>query len=251
MLAAAVLALTASGCEVEVDVGLDVAPDGSGTVQVDVALDPEAAGRVDLADQLRVDDLEQAGWTVAGPQRRDDGSTVVTASKAFATPDVAGEVLDEVSGTAGPFRDFEVTRRSSFLTTTYSFDGVADLGAGIDGFSDDELRAALEGSGFGLEGPALEPVIGAPVADTFAFKVRAGLPGGVEATAPGMVTSDGAVWRPVVGEEVNLAASSRLLHTERLIWLGIAAVAALALVVVLARNRRWLGRHEADGDARG
>lgn len=230
--------------------GLEVARDGSGTVQVDVALDAEAAGRVDLADQLRVDDLERAGWTVAGPQRTDDGATVVSASKPFATPDAAGEVLAEVSGVEGPFRAFEVTRQSSFLTTTYAFEGRADLSAGIDGFSDDELRAALEGSGFGLDGPALESVLGAPVADTFAFEVRAELPGDLEAMAPGLVTPDGAVWRPGVGEEVNLAASSRLLHTERLVWLGIAAITALALVVVLARNRRRHRRSDADGDAR-
>ncbi len=238
VLTTAVLAVVASGCEVALDVVLDLARDGSGQVQVDVALDAEAAGRVDLADQLRVDDLERAGWTVAGPQRTDDGSTVVSAVKAFATPEGAVDVLEEVSGADGPLRDFEVARQSSLLTTTYAFDGLIDLRAGIEGFSDDELRQALEGSGFSLAGAELEEAIGDEVADVFHFEVRTQLPGEIEAAAPGLVTSEGAVWRPAVGEQVALSATSRLLHTERLVWLATAAASALALVVLLVRSRR-------------
>lgn len=236
--ASSVLALVASGCEVAVDVGLDLARDGSGEVQVAVVLDPEAAGRVDLADQVRVDDLERAGWTVAGPQRSDDGSTVVSAVKPFADLEGAVEVLEEVSGPGGALRDFELARQSSFFTTTFTFQGLVDLGAGIEAFSDDELRQALEGSGFSLNGAELEQAIGGGVADTFRFEVRTELPGDVETTSPGLVTPDGAVWRPVVGEQVALSATSRLLHAERLVWLVIAAVSALALVVLLVRNRR-------------
>lgn len=211
-------------------------------VQVDVTLDAEAAGRVDLADQLRVDDLERAGWTVAGPQRTDDGSTVVSATKPFATPQAADEVLEEVSGAGGPLRDFDVTRRSSFLTTTYAFEGQVDLSAGIEGFSDDEIRTALEGSGFSLAGAELEEAIGGAVADTFLFEVSTLLPGDTDAVAPGAVTPEGAVWRPGVGEQVTLRATSSLLHAERLIWLAVSGTSALALVVVLAarhlRHRR-------------
>ncbi len=240
------LAVVASGCDVAVDVGLDVARDGSGQVQVDVALDAEAAGQVDLADQLRVDDLERAGWTVAGPQRTDDGSTVVTATKAFTTPEGAVAVLEEVSGADGPLRDFKVERRSSFLTTTYAFDGLVDLSTGIEGFSDDELRQALEGSGFSLAGAELEEAIGDEVADVFRFEVRTQLPGDLEASAPGRVGSDGAVWRPAVGEQVTLSATAQLLHTERLILLAAAAASALALVVLLIRRRRRRPRPEVE-----
>ncbi len=221
-----------------VDVGFDVARDGSGEVQVAVTLDAEASGRVDLADQLRVDDLQRAGWTVAGPQRTDDGSTVVTATKSFATPEAAAEVLEEVSGPDGPLRDFEVARRSSFLSTTYAFDGLVDLSAGIEGFSDDELRVALQGSGFSLAGAELEEAIGGEVADTFRFEVHTQLPGALSAPPPGLVTADGAVWRPAVGDSVPVSATSKLLHTERLVWLALAAASALAAAVVLARNRQ-------------
>ncbi len=232
------LAVATTACEVAVDVGLDVAAEGSGTVQVQVALDPEAAGRVDLIDQLRTDDLERAGWTVAGPQRRDDGATVVTATKGFASPAAAAEVLQEVSGAGGPLRDFELSRRSSFLSTAFAFDGLADLSAGVEGFTDEELRRALEGSGFSLAGADLEEVLGAPVEDTFRFEVRAALPGEVQVAPPGTEHDDGARWRPVIGEQVALSATSRLLHTERLAWLATAGLWALGLVVILARNRR-------------
>ncbi len=238
VVALAALALATSACEVAVDVGVDVAPDGSGTVQVEVAFDPEAAGRIELVDQLRTDDLERTGWMVAGPQRTDDGATVVTATKAFARSDDADEVLQEVSGAQGPLREFTLERRSSFLSTTFTFDGLVDLSAGVEGFGDEELRQALEGSGFSLERVDLEKAIGAGLEETFRFEVHTYLPGALRAGAPGIETADAVVWRPAVGEQVALSATSRLWHTERIIWLAIAALCALALVVVLVRNRR-------------
>lgn len=231
VLVALLVLLLGTGCEIDVGVGLDVAEDGSGQVEVAVTLDADAASRVaDLAGQLRVDDLVAAGWTVEGPRSEPGGGVVITASKPFARLDDAEGVLEEISGLDGPFRDFNLRREPSFLTTTYRFDGVVDLRDGIEGFSDEGLRQRLEGSGFGLGTAEIEELTGAPVGETFNFEVRARLPGTSDA--------DAEVWTPVVGERTALTASSQLVHGLRLASLLVGAVAALGLVAVLAARRR-------------
>ena len=85
LLLAAVL-LTAAGCRVEVTVGVDVEPDGSGEVRVEVVVDRDVTDRIDLATGLRTEDLARAGWVVAGPTPIDNGRTKVTATKEFDGP---------------------------------------------------------------------------------------------------------------------------------------------------------------------
>ncbi|MBA3955844.1 MAG: hypothetical protein H0X58_04185, partial [Acidimicrobiia bacterium] len=68
--------MVVGGCEMQVDLGVDVERDGSGRVAVAVDLDAEAADRLpDLGDQLRLDDLEAAGWEIVGPTATASGST--------------------------------------------------------------------------------------------------------------------------------------------------------------------------------
>ncbi len=219
-------------------VGLDVARDGSGQVRVVTTFDPEAAGRItDLTAQLMVDDLRAAGWAIDGPERGDDGSTAITASKPFANPEEAGDVLEEVGGSEGPFHDLEVTRRTSFLTTSYTFNGAVDLRAGVEAFSDEELRRRLEGSGFGLGTAELEQATGAPVAETFGLEVRADLPGSISTGDAAEDDHGVAVWRPSLGQETRFAATSSAFNLERLAWLVAALVAALAALAALLTNR--------------
>ncbi|CAN5164198.1 hypothetical protein BH24ACT1_BH24ACT1_10400 [soil metagenome] len=240
LLAAASLAVVvASGCEMKVDVGIDVGRDGSGEVAVAVDLDEEAANRLpDLAAQLRLDDLAAAGWDVEGPTATTGGSTLIVATKTFATPEDATQVLRDVSGPSGPLRGFEVVRRSSFLSTDYTFTGVVDLSAGVEGFVDEELRRSLEGSDLSLARADLEELTGAPLEETFRFQVRATLPGSLTVAGTGTEEGDTALWRPVVGERLTLAATSEAFHRQRLAWLGVSSAAMLALIVVLVGSRR-------------
>ena len=240
MIAALTLAVVvAGGCEMQVDVGVDVERDGSGRVAVAVDLDAEAADRLpDLRAQLRLDDLEAAGWEVEGPTATAGGTTVISATRTFATPEEATRVLQDVSGAGGPFQGLEVARRSSFLTTAYTFTGAVDLGAGVEGFADEELRSRLEGSGFSLGTADLEQAIGAPVEETFFFEVRATLPGSLTVEGAGVEDGDSAVWNPVVGERVTLAASSEALHGQRVAWLALCGAASLAMVVVVVFRLR-------------
>lgn len=240
--------LLAGGCRMDAEVALDVEPDGSGEVEVAVILDEEAVRAVgDVAAQLRLDDLAGAGWAVEGPERQTDGSTLIAASKPFTTPEQAVDVLGEVAGSGGPIGDLRLERRQSFLSTKFEFSGQFDLTAGIDAFSDDELRQRLEGSGFGLGSVELEQATGAAVDETFGIEFRAELPGGPSAgeaaTGAPEVTEAAVVWRPEIGEVTTLAATSRMVHTERLVWLGLALASALSVVAILVR--RALRRHRS------
>jgi len=242
VVAAFLAALVAGGCEMQVDLGVDVERNGSGRVAVAVDLDAEAADRLpDLGDQLRLDDLEAAGWEIEGPTATAGGSTVLSATRAFATPEEATRVLRDVGGAGGPFQGLEVARQSSFLTTDYTFTGAVDLAAGVEAFADDELRRLFEGSGFSLGTADLEQAIGAPVDETFFFEVRATLPGSITVEGTGVEDGAGAVWNPVVGERLILAASSETLHRQRVAWLALSSAAFLAIVVVVVvgcRRRR-------------
>ena len=83
----AVLMVILAGCQVVVDVDLDVLEDGSGTVTAQVTLDREATAAFgDVGEQLRIDDLERAGWSLT-VEEIDFGSTQVTASKQVARPE--------------------------------------------------------------------------------------------------------------------------------------------------------------------
>ncbi|MBW3646090.1 MAG: hypothetical protein KY441_11385, partial [Actinobacteria bacterium] len=142
----AVVVLVAGGCRIQVHVGVDVDGDGSGAVRVAVTFDEEALRRVDdLSEQLVVDDLEAAGWTVEQPTEGPDGTTVVAAEKPFATTAELGQVVEELGGAGGPFRNFTVERQTGVLTSTYTLEGEVDLTAGVEGFGDEDLRQRLQG----------------------------------------------------------------------------------------------------------
>jgi len=234
-----------TGCQLEVRVGLDVEPDGSGVVRVAGVLDEAAASRVpDLRDQLEVDDLVEAGWTITGPALEADGRTWIRASKPFAAPEDAGPVLDEISGSGGPFRDFAVRRTPSLLRDEWNVDGIVDLTAGLAGFSDDALRERLDGTNVGRSDDEIAAEAGRSLDEVITFVVAVTVPGELTSNAPAGRT-DVAEWRPVFGEQLALAASGTSLNTVTALWLALGLAAAVALVVLLAvryrRHRRSPG----------
>jgi hypothetical protein len=252
----AVVVALAAGCEVGTEVAVEVAEDGSGRVSVAVSLDPDATARVPgLAAELRVEDLETAGWDVTGPAVEDDGLTWIRASKAFTTPEQAATVLAEVAGTDGPFRDFAVTRDRAVARTTYAVSGTVDLAGGLESFADEQLAAVLGGTPLGESVADIEARAGAPLEDVFTFALAVDLPG--EVTSSNATEREGTslVWRPRLGdaEALDLLARSEERRTGTLVLIGVAVVAALAAVgvgvvapLVGWRRRRHLrprGRH--------
>jgi FMN phosphatase YigB (HAD superfamily) len=236
-LVALVLLLTA--CQVDVRVGLVLEDDGTGDVTVGVGLDDEALERVpDLVDQLRTEDLEEAGWSVTGPEQEPDGLTWIRASKPFANPDQAAEILEEVAGPDGPFQDTEVSRSSSFGRTTFTVEGTADFSGGLAAFSDAQLVELL-GDGFGGNLAEIEAETGAPAAEQVNVSFVAEVPG----ESPEVVELD-----PTSGEPQPIDVSTTSTRTDALILGGLAVIALLAAIALAVRavaRRRSVGD---DGD---
>ena len=237
------LAWAAAACQVTIAAGVDVGRDGSGRVTAALGLDADAVKEVgDLATELRVDDLRQAGWQVEGPRREDDGLTWVRAAKPFADAEQAATVVAELNGPDGPFRDFRITRTRSLTRSRTTFTGTLDLARGLGGLSDPELSAALGDVDLGLDLDGLRRRFGDDLAKAVKVEVVAGLPGKVTTNAP---TRDGdrARWTPEVGQTVALEASSEALRIDPRIPIGAgAAVVVLGATVFVALRRQGVSR---------
>jgi len=209
----ALLALILSSCEVALDVDINVESRGSGTVQVTVTLDEEAAERVpNLEAELRTADLARAGWTIDGPDL-EDNNVIITARKRF--------------------------------DSAVQLQGVVDLRDGEQLFGDDELLELLDGNVFAepledlLDGVSLDTAV--PV------RVSANLPGEGEGTS-----ASEAVWSPRFDDEdatqVSLTTVEDQFLARLLRWVGVAAGALFGLSVVLGLAGWYL---ESRAKARG
>ena len=216
-------------------VGVDTHANGSGVVRAGVGLDADALRQIpDLAQQLRVDDLKRAGWTVVGPRKESDSRTWVRASKGFADAAGARRTVAELNGPNGPFKDFRLSRSHRFLRTKTSFAGTVDL-SGAGAFADQRLIQQLGASG--VDAKTLQQQADVLVNQTFRVEVVAHLPGSISSNAPTAV-SGGVVWHPKVGEHVRLTATSTAWNLRPVIFGAIAVLAALAAAVVWRRGRR-------------
>jgi hypothetical protein len=222
---ACVLALV--GCQVKVQVDTKVNPDGSGTVTVAVGLDADALSQVgDLKSQLRVSDLQAAGWTVTGPTRAADGYTWVRAAKPFADAAQATQVMAEVNGADGAFRDWTVSRSSSAWSTSWKVTGTVDLSKGMQTFSDPKLDQALGAHGYDDLITQIEKREGKPVSDMVDVQVSVELPGAARTYTPSLADHG----------PTTVAVS----HTQVNKGLGLVVViGGLALVVLAAVLVRW------------
>jgi hypothetical protein len=209
--------VAAGGCQVTLTAGVDAERDGGGWVRAGLGLDEEALRQLgDPVKELRLDDLRQAGWDVSGPRREGDGLTWIRASKRFATPEEGSRVMAELSGPAGPFRDFRVERSRSFFKTRTLFTGLVDLSKGLAGLNDPALQEKLGDANLGLD-PA-------QLADRVRVRVEARLPGGAHA------------WEPALGQEVPLRASSEAWNLVPLVP-GVACLLFAAAAAVLVKRR--------------
>jgi len=236
VLAAAALALlVCSACQVTIAVGVDARQNGSGVVRAGVGLDDDAVRQIpDLAHQLRVDDLKRAGWTVVGPRKESDNRTWVRASKPFSTSAGAAKSIGELNGPNGPFKNFRLASKHSFLRTKTSFAGTVDR-VGAQGLADPKLQQQLGGSG--VDPKVLEQQLNQVIDRSVRTEVVAQLPGSISSNAPTAV-SGGVVWHPKAGEQARLVASSTAWNLRPIIFGAVAIVLAIAAVIVWRRSRR-------------
>lgn len=231
--------LALAGCEVRTELNVTVEEDGSGQLEVAVALDEDAVSRrPGLLEGLDLSDLTDTGWEITGPAEEADDLTWIRARHDFGTPEELGILVEEVAGEDGPFRDFRLTLEDEFAERRYRFSGTVDFTAGAGALAQDpELAEALDAEPVEL----LEQRLGAAIDDMVDVQVAVRMPGSVDSNALTQA-SNGAVWRPSVVERevVELRATSTVSRSERLVWAGVAAVAAFALVLyVLIRAAAW------------
>lgn len=172
------LAALVSACQVDADVVVQMAEDGSGVVSVAVTLDPEAAARVpDLAEELQVDDLEAAGWQIEGPSTVEGGGVRLTATKPFATPEEGEAVLAELAGPDGVVQDIELARTHEFARTSYSFEAVVDPALGLAALADPALVELVGGQGFGGQLELIAADTGRPADEQVSLSLAVQIPG--------------------------------------------------------------------------
>ncbi|MEZ5171722.1 MAG: hypothetical protein R3A49_13410 [Acidimicrobiia bacterium] len=229
------LALLLGACRVDAVVSVEMSDDGSGTVRVAVALDADAVAAAEsgggtLEDRFRLADLTDAGWSVGGWERSDDGSARIEIAHAFGTPGEAGELVESLNGDVGPVPELTLERSESLLETTFTADGVVDLAGVTAGVTaDEELTAALEAAG--ADAAAVDLSLSAAAQQNLAVALEVEFPDGsteVVAAEP--------------GERVELSGSASVPDSERITLLIVAAgLVGLAVVVVVVG--RGLDRH--------
>jgi hypothetical protein len=225
LLALALVALV--GCQMDVAIEVDVADDGSGAVLVAVGLDDQALAEAgDLGQLLRTDDLVAAGWAVTGPEREGD-RTWVRATKPFADPDQAAQVLAEVTGPGGALQGFALEVDDGLLGTSYELTGVVDLTGGPATFSDPDLAAALDGDPFGGLLDDVAEAQGRPATELVDLTLTVDLPG----AEPVVLQPSFADAEPT---EVDVSSSTGGLFQPWLLAIGVAVLLALVLAAVLA-----------------
>jgi hypothetical protein len=235
--------LWATACQVDATTTVTVAEDGSGTVVVEVVLDRQAFLRVDdITRQLRVDDLEEAGWQITGPEPTSDRGRRVVAQKGFDDPDDAAAILAEVTGPDGPLADARVERSKQFGRIEQGFEATLDLSGGIEAFSDPDLASLLNDLPIGQDVAALEEELGAPLADLTSFAVVVDLPAGDESSAGDPAVEERGErrvfrWEGSLGDRpVDLRAQTSEVNWTAIGLAALAVVTGLALMVLLLRR---------------
>ncbi|MCA1683955.1 MAG: hypothetical protein LC708_02345 [Actinobacteria bacterium] len=233
ILLALFVVLAGGACQVRVTGGIDVDPDGGGTVRAGLGLDAEALAIVgDVGAALRVDDLRQAGWKIDGPSKEDDGLTWVRVSRPVSDTEEAATALAQLSGPEGPLRDLKITSSRTLLRNRTSLSGAVDLSGGLSGLADADLISKIGGAvPLDLEG--LRKEFGPDLDRVVQVSFEARLPGSADANTTEKVGGR-FVWRPPLGERADIAASSQGLNL-----LPLVAVAVVLLVAVGA-GTGWL-----------
>ncbi|MFT7598872.1 MAG: HAD superfamily hydrolase (TIGR01509 family) [Acidimicrobiales bacterium] len=239
-----VFVLALSACETDVDIAVDVEEDGAGQVAVQVTFDADASTQLlDLRDDgLRLDDLVQAGWEIVPPEQDESGSVRTTAIKRFGTPEQFAEIMEELSGSAGLFSDFVLTREKSFAQVEYGVNGIV-APSGLAAFSDPDLNTALGrtvaelAAGYGTGGSDVDVSLTVRLPGTVDSELSNGQ-GDLEAGDAALRT-----WRTTVGSStpVEVAVISTTREVTALVWRGVAILAgALAVLVLFGHLLRLL-----------
>lgn len=226
--AVAVLAcVLLGGCRVDATVEARIRGAG-GVVTARFVLDREAVALLGgvVGEGAQTSDLHQAGWEMSPVRQTSGGGAEIEVSKSFSRPEDLGAVIGELSGPAGPLRDFRLERRRSFTRAEYRLRGTADIGAGgaaATGFANTpDLAARLRDAGVNPD----------RVAELLAQRAAEGLDVRLVVELPGRAAEEFEV-RPGRPATVDIASETN--NRARPVLLAVAVVTAL---IVLLRLRR-------------
>ncbi len=151
-----------------------VEPDGTGTITFVATADADVVAAVpSLADELAIDDIVAAGWTVDGPTTLPDGGLTIVLTNDFDSDAEATNLLNSIGP---PFNQMEMTRNTSGEDTTTRLSGLLGLPDGFETFADDDLIAAVGSVPFSEEIAAS----GATPESSLRAVIRAELPGEID-----------------------------------------------------------------------
>lgn len=183
-----------SSCRVDVGIDVAVNPDGSGVLSLSVTADKEVLAQAPgLAEDLRLDDVKSAGWTVGAPAPFGDGGLRVNLSHAFATVDEATTLLSSLNGPSGPLHNIVVTREATSAKVSTSVAGTLRVDGSLQAFADPDLLAKVGAT------PWADRIAAAKLSpqDAVGITFTARLPGKVEPgtiAAKGTVTAGATTW---------------------------------------------------------
>ena len=179
LVAIALGCLALSACRVDTVVSLNVEPDGSGVLAVVATADAEVmASAPNLINDLNFDDAKAAGWKVSDVEMLDTGGAQVRVSHSFTTPEEATQLMGQLSGEFGPFKELSLMRSGKETDSTWALAGTAQITGGLQAFADGELLNIIGGAPY--EAAVREQNLDIGQAASMALKVR--LPGVIEST---------------------------------------------------------------------
>ncbi|HEX3089075.1 MAG TPA: hypothetical protein VHQ23_10495 [Ilumatobacteraceae bacterium] len=233
-----------SACRVDTTIDISVHSDGSGEITLTALADAEVVGKAPgLADDLRFDDAEAAGWTVTGPTEVSGGGVQVVLTHDFANPEEATALLQSINGSGGPLHNVVIGRTISESGTSITMVGSLRID-GLAAFADPDVLAAIGATPYADEIAAA----GQGPSQAVGVTVKASLPGKIN-SATGTVDGGSVSWIvPLDGSQLDLATNAIDDHSTEKIW-GIASNAALiglviwcalavAFIVWVARQRK-------------
>ena len=221
--------LVLSGCQLDVVVDVVVEPVGTGMITVTAEADAELVADVPtIADELVLDDVEEAGWTVDGPNPTAGGGLILTLTHDFEGKDEATNLLRSLGP---PFNDPVIGRGQDGDSATNTARANLGLPDGFDSFADDDLLAAVGGTPFAAR---FEQAEANPV-NSMSAVLRLTLPGElVDAETNAEVLEDGSLrWTvPLDGTFLEASARSEQAPSAGGVWAR--PVATVALIVLIA-----------------
>ena len=224
------LAVALTACQLDVTVDVVVDPDGVGQIAVTIVADQEILDQIPtLADDLVLDDVIEAGWSIDGPRAPDDGSggLFLQMTHPFRSQ---GEATNLLQSLGPPFTQMEVGRGRNGDVTTNQLRGRLVLVDGFDSFADADLVAAVGSQPFAAQIAAA----GATPEENMSVTVRASLPGVLKSDTTNVEPNQAGIleWAvPLDGTALQWQAETTQQPGEGQRWARPLSIAALVALV--------------------